>query len=189
MFKDLISKTRSYRRYQEDVRLKLDDLTYLVDCARLSPSAMNRQPLRYRLVYSETECEKLFPRLKWAGYLSDWDGPMRGERPPAYIIMLLPREPNRSQLLDAGISAQSIVLAATERGWGGCMLASVDKAAVQKEFKLPLDMEIVLVIALGVPVEKVVVEAMDDPEAVEYWRDKMDVHHVPKRGLQELILN
>lgn len=69
------------------------------------------------------------------------------------------------------------------------MLASVDKAAVQKEFKLPLDMEIVLVIALGVPVEKVVVEAMDDPEAVEYWRDKMDVHHVPKRGLQELILN
>ena len=75
MFKDLISKTRSYRRYQEDVRLKLDDLTYLVDCARLSPSAMNRQPLRYRLVYSETECEKLFPRLKWAGYVSyrDWE--------------------------------------------------------------------------------------------------------------------
>jgi nitroreductase len=189
MITELVSRNRSYRRFDETRRLTRDELLELVNLARLSPSAMNRQPLRYRLVYSLEECGMLFPHLKWAGYLKDWDGPAPGERPAAYLVMLLPRESGRMQFVDTGIAAQSILLGAVEKGLGGCMLGSVDKDAVHTLFKLPDAMEIVLVIALGVPAEKVVLNEMEDPGKIEYWRDAEDVHHVPKRGLEDLILN
>jgi nitroreductase len=91
--------------------------------------------------------------------------------------------------IDTGIAAQTILLGATEKGMGGCMIASADKAAISKLLHLPEAMEINLVIALGYPAEKVVIDEIDDPDDVEYWRDDDGIHHVPKRRLQELILN
>ena len=188
MFLDLVTQNRSYRRFDESKRLTRADLRGLVNHARLSPSASNRQPLRYKLVWTETDCARLFPHLRWAGYLKDWDGPAPGERPAAYVVMLLPADPPRNALMDTGISAQTILLAATEQGWGGCMFGSVDKPAVMKEFGLPEGHEIALVIALGVPAERVVIDPLAGPDQIEYWRDADSVHHVPKRSLEEIVL-
>lgn len=188
MLHDLIIQNRSYRRFDEQQRLSRQDLLALLDHARLAPSAMNRQPLRYRLVFSQQECDLVFPHTRWAGYLKDWPGPAPGERPAAYLIMCLPHDAGQMQFVDTGIAAQSILLAAAERGWGGCMLGSVNKDEVHSIFRLPAELEIVLVIALGVPAEQVVIEPIGEDGSIEYWRDAEEIHHVPKLDLEDLII-
>jgi hypothetical protein len=53
--------------------------------------------------------------------------------------------------------------------------------------KLNEQYEILHVIALGKPKETVVLEEMKDNN-VKYWRDENQVHHVPKRPLDDIIL-
>jgi len=90
---------------------------------------------------------------------------------------------------DHGIAAQSILLGATEKGLGGCMIGSIDKDGLRKALNITERYEILLVIALGKPKEKVVIDEVGEDGDIKYWRDENDVHHVPKRTLEELILN
>lgn len=72
---------------------------------------------------------------------------------------------------------------------GGCMIASMDKEAIKDALQIPEEYEICLLIAIGKPAETVVIDPVIDPDDIEYYRDANDVHHVPKRGLDELIIN
>ena len=189
MIRDLILKNRSYRRFKQEVPVERETLRELVDLARLSPAAANLQPLKYILSCDPETNARIFPHLAWAAYLQDWPGPAEGERPSAYIIILEDTEIGMVFPCDYGIAAQSILLGAAEKGLGGCMIASVDRKAVQKGFTLPTRFEVHLVIALGVPNEKVVIETVGPDGSIRYWRDGEDVHHVPKRPLDNIILN
>lgn len=185
--KDLVLSNRSYRRFDESHRIELKTLELLIDLARLSPSGGNRQPLKY-LIYNTPEgCDRIFPYLAWAGYLKEWAGPDKGERPTAYIVVLGDKSVTENFGIDHGIAAQSIMLGATELGLGGCMIQSVRREGLRDEMGLPDKYEILLVLALGKPVEKVVLEEIKDDD-VKYWRDADKVHHVPKRSLEDIIL-
>lgn len=186
-FKDLVKKNRSYRRFDESFPISQQTLEDLIDLARLSPSAANRQPLKYIICNSKQCREKIFPSLAWAGYLKDWDGPAPGERPSAYIIILGDTSVTASFNVDHGIAAQSIMLGASEQGLGGCMIASVRRDELKNSLKIPDNFEILLVLALGKPVEKVIIEDIKNDD-VKYWRDTDNFHHVPKRKLNDLII-
>lgn len=188
MLKDLILKNRSYRRFYEEVPVKIETLRELVDLARLSASSANLQPLKYILSCSPQKNELVFPNLRWAGYLKDWPGPSKGERPSAYIIILGDRNISKSFACDHGIAAQSILLGAVEKGLGGCMIGSIDREGLRKALEIPDQYEILLVLALGKPREKVVIEEVGPDGDIKYWRDEKGVHHVPKRKLEEIIL-
>lgn len=185
--KEIVYKTRSYRRFDESFRISSQILEGLVDLARMSASAANRQPLKYLIFNTPADCERIFPDLAWAAYLSDWQGPATGERPSAYIIILGDKSITESFNADPGISAQTIMLGATEEGLGGCMIASIKRDAMRSELRIPDQYEIILVLALGKPAETVVVEEIKDNN-VKYWRDSNNIHHVPKRPLDELII-
>jgi nitroreductase len=189
MLKRLIRKNRSYRRFYEDKRIDLRILRSLVNLTRLSASSANLQPLRYLLSCTTESNQKIFPCLKWAGYLKDWDGPSEGERPPAYIVILGDTKISKSFGYDAGIAAQSILLGATEKGLGGCIIGSIEKERLRRALKIPKHLEILLVIALGKPKEKVVIETVGRDGDIRYWRDKKGIHHVPKRALKDIIIN
>ena len=185
--KDLVYRTRSYRRFDESHQIDLNLLEGLVDLARMSASAANRQPLKYLLVNTPGFCERIFPSIAWAGYLKEWPGPEAGERPTAYIIILGDKTIADAYNVDHGIAAQSIMLGATEAGLGGCMIASIKRDALRDELKLPERFEILLILALGKPVETIIVDDIRDND-FKYWRDEKQIHHVPKRRLDELIL-
>ena len=185
--KDLVYRTRSYRRFDEFHHIDLNLLEGLVDLARMSASAANRQPLKYLLFNTPGFCERIFPSIAWAGYLKDRPGPEAGERPTAYIIILGDKTIADAYNVDHGIAAQSIMLGATEAGLGGCMIASIKRDALRDELKLPERFEILLILALGKPVETIIVDDIRDND-VKYWRDEKQIHHVPKRRLDELIL-
>lgn len=185
--RQLIEKNRAVRRFDESHPVSAETLVSLVDLARLSASAANRQPLKYILVTEPDQRDLVFPCLAWAGYLANWEGPAKGERPPAYIVILGDKEISDSFGVDHGIASQSIMLGATEAGLAGCIIASVKKERLRSALEIPRDYEILLVLALGKAAEEVVLEAAADND-IKYWRDEKGVHHVPKRALDEIIL-
>ena len=189
MIRDLVLKNRSYRRFYQDFAVSRDILMGLVDLARLTASAANKQPLKYILSYDSEKNTQIFSTLAWAGYLKDWPGPPEGERPSAYIIMLGDTEISSSFNFDNGIAAQTILLGAVDQELGGCMIASVQRDKLRELLNIPSRYEIILVIALGKPKETVVIEPMGPEGDVKYWRDRDGKHHVPKRSLEEVILS
>lgn len=187
-FKELVTHNRSYRRFYQDHIIDNQILKDLVELARLSPSAKNIQPLKFYLSYEHEENEKIFSCLKWAGYLSDWNAPKDGEKPTAYVIILGDHNILNNIKWDDGISAHSILLGAAEKGLGGCMIASINRQRLKNLVKFPVNMEPLIVVALGKPKEEVVIDDVINGD-IKYWRDEKQVHHVPKRPLDELIVN
>ena len=185
---DLIKKNRSYRRFYEDEKVDTKTLKDLVNLTRLTPSSANLQPLKFILSATQEKNAGIFTNLAWAGYLKDWDGPEKGERPSAYIIILGDTEISENFHCDHGFAAQSILLGAVEKDLGGCIIGSIKRIDLRRKLNIPLRYEILLVIALGKPREEVVLEDMAENGDIRYWRDKNQVHHVPKRSLNELIL-
>ena len=189
MIRELVVKTRSYRRFHQEFVVECETLQQLVDLARLSASAANIQPLKFILSCDPRKNALIFSHLGWAGYLRDWSGPSEGERPSAYIIILGDTEIKESFGCDHGIAAQSILLGATERGLGGCIIASVRRPELRRALSILPRYEILLVLALGKPKEMVVIEEVGPTGDIEYWRDSEGVHHVPKRSLDEIIVD
>ena len=188
MIRDLITKNRSYRTFHQNVLVGIETLRELVDLARLSASAANSQPLKYILSCEPTQNALIFPHLAWAAYLKNWIGPCEGERPSAYIIILEDKQIGHPLHCDHGIAAQSILLGATERGLGGCIIGAINKPALRKALEIPQRYEILLVLALGKPKETVVIESVGPDGDIKYWRDVEGIHHVPKRSLGDIII-
>ncbi len=186
--KDIVAKSRSCRRFYGEKKVTVNQLRELANLARLSPSGANLQTLKYILVCSPEVNEKVFETLGWAGYLKDWDGPVPSERPAGYIIMLRDKTLSKGMAVDEGIAAQSIFLGATEMGLGGCMLGNIKKDNLMKVLGLEENYEIALVLALGYPKEEIVIEEIGEDGDVKYWRDENQVHHVPKRSLDQVVV-
>ena len=187
-FHEIVKKSRSYRRFYEEKEIPQLALLKLVDNARLIPSAQNLQPLKYYIVEYEQR-NIVFPHLKWAGYLADWDGPVEGERPSAYIIILSDKKISPNVKWDHGIAAQTILLGAVSKEIGGCIIGSIDRPALSAALDISDDYTIELIIALGFPKENVIVKEIENGEDIKYYRDKEGNHYVPKRKLIDIILN
>ncbi|MBN1316393.1 MAG: nitroreductase family protein [Anaerolineales bacterium] len=188
MIYDIVKKTRSYRRFVQEIQVDGETLSELVNLARLSAATANIQPLKYITCCDPAVNAAIFSSLRWAGYLKDWGGPAEGERPSAYIIMLGDTEIRKEFGIDPGIAAQSIMLGATDKGLGGCMIASIDRKTLRETLEIPDRYEIVLVLALGKPNEQVIVDELGPDGDIKYYRDADDRHHVPKRALKDILL-
>ena len=186
--RELVLKTRSIRRFHQEVPVERETLRELVDLARHSASGANIQPLKYILSCDPERNARIFPLLSWAGYLPDWPGPGEGERPAAYVVILGDRRLRQTFDVDHGIASQSILLGATERGLGGCIIATIQRREMRAMLGLEEHFEILLVLALGTPKETVVLEPVGADGSIKYWRDAGQVHHVPKRALDDLII-
>ena len=154
----------------------------------MSASAGNNQPLKYYISNQQKENKLIFSCLSWAGYLTNWSGPAPGEQPSAYIIILGDTSISRNFWCDHGIAAQSIMLGAVEAGLGGCMLGAINHKRLRTLLQIPKKYEILLVLAIGKPKERVVLETVKGND-IKYWRDSRKTHHVPKRSLKNIIIN
>lgn len=188
MIRELIERNRTYRRFYQDVEVSQETLRELIDLARLSSTGGNLQSLKYVLSQTPETNMAIFETLKWAGYLKDWDGPVEGEKPSAYVVVLHDQKISKGFYWDHGIAVQSILLGATEKGLGGCQFNAVNRVTLAQVLALPDHFEILTVIALGKPKEVVVIEELGESGDIKYWRDQQGIHHVPKRPLDELII-
>ena len=189
MFKDLVLKNRSCRSFDPNVKISRDQLLDFVDCARLCPSAMNKQPLRYRLILSADECAKVLSLTGWAGALKDIKIPPEGHEPCAYILICADTDefPDAARSRDIGISAQTIMLAAAEAGFGGCIIGNFSADKIKAALNLKASISPLLLLALGKPDEHPVITECRG-ESTSYYREN-GIHYVPKRALADIIID
>ncbi len=188
MIDALVRKNRSCRRFYQNRPVDMETLKDIVNLGRLSASAANLQPLKYIISCKPETNAGIFPCLAWAGYLKNWPGPEEGERPAAYIIVLGDTTISKDFGCDAGIAIQSILLGAAERGLLGCIIGSIKRDRLRELLAIEPQFEILLTVALGKPKETIVIDQVGDDGSIRYWRDKDQVHHVPKRSLEDIIL-
>ncbi len=188
-FRELVTRSRSIRRFDESAEVSAETLGDLVELACYVPSAANRQPLRYLSATGGEMLDKIFPCLKWAGYLEEWPGPQPGERPSAALVVLCRDEEVAGAACDSGIAAQTILLGAAERSLGGCIVAAIDRERLARSLGIPVGWTVLMVIAIGKPAETVVIDQIEPGGDIRYWRDQHGIHHVPKRRVDEVLVS
>lgn len=149
-FSELIRKRYSVRSYRRDP-VEPDKLQYVLEAARLAPSACNLQPFQILVVPTAGREEEL-QRI----YMKEWFV----QAPLILCVCGLPglawvRRDGRSYLtVDAAIAMDHIILAATDRGLGTCWIAAFDAAAAREVLNIPIDAEPLLFTPLGYPADQ-----------------------------------
>lgn len=191
MLKDLILKNRSYRGFNENRAITRQELTDMVDCARLTASFVNAQPLKYYIAWEKEEVSKIQALTKWARGLPELQLPHPGMCPTGFIVILQDTAIGDSLARfqkDCGIVAQTILLRATEMGLGGCMIGNFGAGSVKEALNLPEHLAPLLIVAIGEPAETVVIREIESGESTGYYRNEQDVHYVPKRKLDDILI-
>ena len=179
----LLTKNRSTRGFDASFKVRHDQLRSLVEAARLAPSAMNQQVLRYRLV-TEEEAHLLLPHIRMGAALPELRLPLEGTEPNAFVVICTDKE-GRYVDMDMGIAIQTMLLRAVEMGLNGLCIAAFDGEAVREALKLPLTPQLIL--AIGRSAERIEVVDVAEGESTTYYR-KNGTHFVPKIRTEELII-
>ncbi|WP_044418284.1 nitroreductase family protein [Halarcobacter anaerophilus] len=184
-FKDLVKNTRTTRRFKKNISIFNKDLEEIIDTARVVSSAMNKQPLKYIMVTKKELVEKLSSSSKWASHLENWTQ-SKDEQPSAFIIVLNDTSIDGYSMLDCGIALNTIMLGLKLKGFASCPLGSIDKELCKNLFSLSKNLEPILGIAVGLENESI--KLVDLEEDSNYYRDENDVHCVPKKTLDEVLV-
>lgn len=190
MLKDLLLASRSYRSFDESVKITKERLADWVDHTRYAPSSINLQMLKFVTVTNETLCERLLGGTRWAGKIKDIKLPPDGHAPVAYIVICADKNVVSTAETfekDVGICAQTIMLAACESGFGGCIIGSFSPDAVKEILELDETLVPKLVLALGKPDECVELVGEADDGSVTYYREG-GIHYVQKRKLENILI-
>lgn len=192
MFLDLVKQARSHRGFRQDRKVTRQELEHLVECARFTPAARNDQVLKYYLAEKPETVAAIQPLTKWAGALAELHLPRKGAGPVAYIVICLDgslAENPAPYQRDVGIVAQTMLLAAAEMGLNGCMIGSFAAGELRETLGLPEAIKPQLLLALGEGTDRIVMTDVGEDGSTTYYRDAEDTHYVPKRTLEQLILN
>ena len=183
VYKAIVSR-RSIRRFQQK-KIDPEILKKMVNAARLAPSAANLQPLEFFIVDDKDLCNKVFETTSWAGYIKPAWKPNKTERPVAYIIILVKDKNNPWYLRDASFATENMVLTAESNDIGSCILCKIDRQEIRKILKIPENIIIDSLVALGYKAEQPI--AVDFIESIKYWRDENEVLQVPKRKFKDVV--
>ena len=187
MLIDLIKANRSYRGFDHSRIVTKDELLLLVEAARLCPSSVNMQPLKYFLAYDPATVATIQAETKWAKGLPDLTLPHPGKEPTAFIVICQDTniDANLSRFQrDVGIVAQTMLLTAVEMGLGGCMIGDFNAGSVHDVLGLKEQIRPLQIVAIGK--EVILTDVVDGKTG--YYRDDQDRHYVPKRKLEDLVV-
>lgn len=148
-FLDLVCRRASIRGYRPDP-IPDDLLADVLEAARVTPTAANRQPFRVVVVHTagrEAELRRIYDKAWFT------------EAPVILCVVAVPGEAwvrtmydGRSHAdVDASIVMDHMILAATEAGLGTCWIAAFDPAAAREVLGIPPDAEPMLFSPLGYP--------------------------------------
>ena len=141
-----LSQTRFSVRKYTDEPVSSDDLNYILECVRMAPSAVNRQPGKFVVVRSQEAREKL-----WRTYDRDWF-----RTAPLYIVCMKNNDEcwtrrydgKKHGDVDVSIATEHLCLAAAERGLGTCWVCNYDTNVMSELFP-STDFEAVAIIPIG----------------------------------------
>lgn len=180
MLEALLAETRTVRTYDESIPVEKESLDAIIKAACLAPSGANRQTTRFRPVFLPEELEKVWPHLRYAAALKDWDGPAAGQRPTGFLLCLSKdKQLTAGTAIDLGLATAYARLRAQELGLSSCIFRAFDQDALADEFSLG-EYHVNVVISLGTSSQTVILEETNNPADLNYWMDEDFTHHVPK---------
>lgn len=176
---------RSIRKFEQKA-VSTEILKDLVDMARMHASGGNLQPVRYGIISGKSMCSNVFPLLKWAAYLPEFNI-LPNEEPTAYIILFRDERVKKTCQFDIGAAATTIMLMAETYGLSTCCIGSFAAENLSDLLGLETELKPELIIALGYPAQKSrPVPCLDGDirykEAADGWLE------VPKHPLEDVIV-
>lgn len=183
---EAVMNRRTVRKFTPQA-VKREDILKIIDCARMSAFGANMQPLKFAVIDGEN-ANKVYPFTKWAGYISGWE-PDENERPSAYIAILADTEikPAEKTETDSGAAVTSMMLEALELGLGSCWLGAINREGIKEALNIDEKYHVTYLLALGYPAQTGEVFNIQDNN-VKYYFDENENVHVPKRTLDEVIV-
>lgn len=146
-FLELVKNRYSCRNYKGQA-VENEKLKYIMECVRLAPSAVNRQPWHFRIIVDDDR-RKLIQQC----YDRDWF-----RTAPVYILAsILHNEEwvrgdgKHHGDIDIAIAVEHLCLAATAQGLGTCWVCNFDAEACREAFSLPPHEEPAVIIPIGYP--------------------------------------
>ena len=144
-FLDLVKQRYSCRSYQNK-SVEQEKLDYVMDCARLAPSAVNKQPWLFRIVSDDASKAKL-----QECYDRDWF-----KTAPMYIICSILHDEEWIRYdgkhhgnIDIAIAVEHLCLAATEQGLATCWVCNFNIEKCKKNFDIHAEEDPTVIIPIG----------------------------------------
>ena len=166
-FLDLVKARYSVRSYRTQA-VEREKLEYVLECARLAPSAVNFQPWRFLVVADDAQKEALRKC-----YAREWFA-----QAPLYIVVCADvsaswkrKSDGRDHAdIDAAIAAEHIALAAAEQGLGSCWVCNFDVALCREVLQLPGTQRPVVLIPSGYPADVPAQKRRKALDEIVEWR-------------------
>ena len=179
---ELLAWRRTYRRFDQSKPIPGEALDAVMEAARLSSSASNKQQLRFVVVKSEALVERIFPFTHWAAMLPKELGqPKDGEHPVLFIVPTYESsEKGKWTEVDLGLAEANMTLAAAAFGIGSCILANIEREPIRAALDIPASSEIATIMAFGYPTHASHIVPVKDG-SVKYYLDEKKDYCVPKR--------
>ena len=131
------------------------------------------------------EAPTVTEHIRLGGALPELHLPAPGTEPNAYIICCSTIAEDRYVDMDLGISAQSMLLRATEMGLNGICIRAFDRMRIREIFSL--DCEPLLILAIGRGTDRIELVDIRSQDDRRYYRVD-GVHYVPKLTVDDLII-
>jgi nitroreductase len=145
-FTDLIQFRSSIRGYQ-NTPVEEEKLHYILEAARLAPTAANRQPFHIIVAHTKGR-EEALTRV----YHREWFA----QAPLVICVCALPRQAwvrgidqKNYADVDAAIVMDHLILAAANQGLGTCWIAHFNPEEAQQVFRIPAEAVPVALTPLG----------------------------------------
>jgi len=141
-----IAKSRYSCRAYRPEEVEREKLDYILECVRMAPSAVNRQPWRFHIVSSEDGRRKL-----QQCYNREWF-----TTAPMYVVASILHDEEWVRAdgkhhgnIDIAIAVEHLCLAATEQGLATCWVCNFDADLCKQLLALPEAEEPAVIVPLG----------------------------------------
>ncbi len=185
-FFELIKSRRTVRKFIDRAITK-EQLTKYIDAARVAPSAMNMQPVRFVGVINDEKIKEIYPYTRWGGYLPEYK-PEIEDRPAAFVAVCINKDSNSVYSeFDMGLACENLILSALEDGIGACILGAIDRPKITEILEIPESLKLCYLIGLGYSKDTQKEVAMKDGNN-KYYIENGEIC-VPKRSMNEVLID
>ena len=158
-FLRLVMSRQSDRAYDKEHSVEPEKLERILEAARLAPSACNAQPWKFVVVTDRELSRKVGKAAAGLGmnkFAKDAPVHILIVEESANITSLLGGKVKDKHfpLIDVGIAASHIVLAAESEGLGSCILGWFDEKEIKQLTGIPASKRLLLDIIVGYPLKE-----------------------------------
>jgi nitroreductase len=166
---NLLRSRRSIRAYQ-DKPISQDLLLQILEAGRWVPTGANLQPWHF-IVVTDPETRKEIGKGARFFFIKS----PHVEKAPVVLILGFDKRKGKYGRYDATLAGGNMMTMATSLGLGTCWIGAFDEKKVKEILEIPESIEVIALITLGYPEEKVEIPPRVELEKIVHWESWSNV--------------